>query len=106
MRYNVESETDLPIQLEKGGGKDGWTYTGIGRNLVLVDGLLITNCKKELGDDSDPTDMYGELSVKCHEIAAYGLTSRTRHSVLMMAAFADEVSTPLLSELSLRWFDP
>jgi len=73
---------------------------------VLVNGILVTNCKKELGDGSAPIDMYEDLSVKCHEIAAYGLASRTRHSVLMMAAIADEVSTPLLSELSLRWFDP
>jgi len=39
-------------------------------------------------------------------VAAYGLASRTRHSVLMMAAIAEDVSTPLLSELSFRWFDP
>jgi len=106
MSYNPDNDSEKPVELQKGGSKDGWTYTDIGRNLVLVDGVLVTNCRKELGDGSVPIDMYEDVSVKCHEVAAYGLASRTRHSVLMMAAIADDVSTPLLSELSFRWFDP
>ena len=102
MSYTTENETDPPVELYKGVGGDNGEYCG--RNQCLVNGLIFSNCRRELSDGTAPIDMYEDLAIKCHEVSAYGLKSKSKLSLLVSLSVGRDIERGDTNHLGSRFY--